>query len=344
MTVRGKLRAQSIDLLTFAALTQAVASLFSVFGTYVFSKELALNYFVLSVDAFTTAVLMGLMFIELIRKGRSTTKITFIGAILCGYLLMEPIIYYKDLIDNLIKVNNFWERTSLRGFYGRIMIIVLMFILLIDFLYVSRQYIKKTITPEKKRLAKLFAFAVLLFALPYLTISPLSFINPSMRTTIVPTQFIFTSLGWLILAIILTKNPYFANLLTQTIQALLLIRKTDGILIHSKVYAESMRGRESLFASFMTATVSALSEVIRVGSMRKILFEKVVLNLQTGQSLYAALLTDTESTIIEPVLRELIIELERKIPQEDLLSVTTEQAILEKIDDITERILYPLLP
>ncbi len=341
---RIELKSLSISLLIGAAGMEAIASITSILGSLSSTKYMALNYFILSLGFFTTALLFGIMFIELIRTGRATTKITLIGAILYGYLFMEPVTAYDSLLGNVFKVNNYWDRTSLRGAYGRIMIILFMLIILLDFLIVAKLYLTKTRTPEKRRMTYLFTTGIILFALPYLTISPLSFINPSFRITIVPAQFVSSSLGWLLLSIIIAKNAYFANLLTQTIQAFLLIRKSDGTLIYSKVFVESMKARESLFASFLTATVSAMSEVIEVGAMKTIFFEKIVLNFAMGKTSYAALLTDKGSSIIQPVLRDLLDEIERSIPKEELLSPATEVSTLEKIDKIVEKVLYPLLP
>jgi len=344
LKARGKLKAQSITLLIMAAGMQSISSISSILGTISLDKYIALNYFIISIGAFTTALLFGMMFIELIRTGKAITKITMVGAIFFGYLFMEPITTYNSLLQNLFRVNNYWERTSLRGSYGRIMIILFMLIVLLDFLVVAKLYLTKTKTPEKRKMTYLFTIGIVLFAFPYLTISPLSFINPAFKIIIVPAQFIFSSLGWLVLSIVIAKNAYFANLLTQTIQAFLLIRKSDGTLIYSKIFVEPMKEKESLFASFLTATTSAMSEVIEVGSMRTIFFEKIVLNFAMGNVSYAALLTDTGSSIIQPVLNELLLEIERTIPKDELLSPATEYSTIEKIDKIVEKVLYPLLP
>lgn len=341
---RSKIKTQSITLLIMAVGMQSISSIFSILGTIAPDKYTALNYFIISIISFTIALLFGITFIELVRTGNTVTKITMIGAIFFGYLFMEPIITYDLLLQNLFRVNNYWERISLRGSYGRIMIILFMSIVLLDFLVVAKLYLTKTKMPEKRKLAYLFTIGITLFAFPYLTISPLSFINPVFKTAIVPAQFIFSSLGWLIISMVIARNAYFANILTQTIQAFLLMRKNDGTLICSKVFVEQMKGKESLFASFLTAITSAMSEVIEIGAMRTIFFEKTVLNFAVGDISYGALLTDTSSSIIQLVLNELLLKIERTISKEDLLSPAVEETTIRKIDEIVESILYPLLP
>ena len=338
------IRARPIFYLLLVALMQFLASIFSILGTIASTKEVAINYFTASLILFSFTILLGLLFVEIMRTGSETTIFTLIGSILIGCLFVDAVYPHPTKEYLVFKVNGFWERSSFRSDIGRILIIIYIALFIIDFIYVTRKYLHRTVTKEKKKYAYYLFLAVLTYILPYIVLSPLVFMYEELRITVVSAQFILTAIGWLILGTVLWRNPYFAYILTQTFLGFLVIRKSDGTLIYEKAFVERLKDKAALFASFLSATFTAVSELMGVGNMREILFTKTALTFEIGNYVYVALITDKPSPIVSSILQRMLVEIEHEIPKDDLLSPAIEEKTIQKIDEILNRHLYVLLP
>jgi len=312
-------------------------------GTISIEKESAISFFVISTAVASFSLLFALMFVEIMRRGFEVTVPTIIGGLLTGGLVLETIFSSRLINYYVYKLYGFWERTTFRSDIGKILLLVLMLLFVIDFFYVTRRYMKKTKSPEKRKYAYLLFLSALIMVSPVI-ISPLTFVYEEANYLIVPYQFIAFTAGILVLSIILIKNPFFAYMLPQEFLAFLLIRKKDGILIYSKAFTEGLKDKASLFASFLEATFSAVRELIGVGAMTEIKFENNVLTFGIGGLTYAAIVTDKESTIVYQILKKIIDEIESEIPKEYLVSPVIDENTIKKIEDIMNRNLYTLLP